>query len=169
MSIPCTYRPVIFEYPHDVVMRPVAGPQARAEYVAALDAISPVTLIEAAESVCELISEDFDLDDATADRVLGADGFGFDTAAAAATPAIVSGIRAWIAAGIDEACWEQRTTTAANVTAVANCVEHIGGHPYTVVVTDDDTTHAGLLILKALLTGCITCHPRTATGGREAA
>ncbi|WP_137726383.1 hypothetical protein [Prescottella subtropica] len=169
MSIPCTYRPVIFEYPHDVAMGPLAGPQAREVYLAALDTISPERLVEAAESLCELIAEDFDIDDASADRVFGVDGFGFDVAAAAATPAIASGIRAWIVAGIDEACWEARRTTAAGVTAVENYVEHIGGHPYTVVVTNDDTTYVGLLLFKSLFTGCVTCHPCAATASQGAA
>lgn len=159
MSIPCTYRPVIIEYPHDVVMAPASGPEARAAYVAVLDGIAPERLVKAADSVCELIAEDFDLDDATADRVFAADGFGLDVSAAAAAPEIIAGIRRWVTAAIDEACWESRTTIRHSGTVVDNYVEHIGGHPYTVVVTSDDTVHAGLLVLKKLRTGCVSCRP----------
>ena len=158
MSIPCIYRPVIIEYPHDVVMRPAPGPQAREAYVAALDGITPEQLVTAAESVCELIAEDFELDDDTADRVFGADGFGLSVSAAAAIPEIIAVIRRWVLAAIEEASWECRTTVGEDL-IVDNYVEHIGGHPYTVVVTSDDTAHAGLLILKALRAGCVTCHP----------
>ncbi|WAL49751.1 MULTISPECIES: hypothetical protein [Rhodococcus] len=155
MSAATIHRPVIIEYPHDAAMRPIAGEVAQHTLQKAFDAIPDNTIIEVANSVCELLTEDIPMTDEQARTVFSEEGV--NLTAAAQIPIVVAEIRRWISNAIEYACWEQRTPVRSS--DVENYVEHIGGHPYAVVVTSDDDVHAGLRILHATRRGCVTCHP----------